>query len=239
MTDNPLSDPSSDLSPELPAPGTLDANALPMPGLPDLPPDGDIPPIAASTDPEARADMPRGARAAQFRQSQRLQISIAVPALALIALGVVYLFAPVWLTPALSIVGAVGVLSLSLLARFWLNARRERGLCFLGLVLLLWAGLLAAIIGRGLAIAQLWPVLIIALGLAALCTFLFERGHERGLILPGVALILAGGVALAALSPDAPPLGSLTALVTAYWPLLPIVLAVLLLPLAFIRRVQR
>ncbi len=129
----------------------------------------------------------------------------------------------------------IGALGVSLIARFLLNARRERGLFFVGLVILLWLGFAAAVIGRGLAVDQLWPLLIMAVGLAALLTFLFERNHERGLILLGVLLILGGGVALLftlrLVSND------VLRLVAAYWPIVFVFIALALLPRTFRDRV--
>src|SRR5579859_3603603 len=147
-----------------------------------------IPPPAAA-DAEAHTDLPRGARAAQFRQTRRLQVSTAVPALMLIGLGVLYLVNPAWLTPGLALGIGVGALGVGLVVRFWLNMRRERGLFFLGFTICLWAGFVVAALLRGLTLSHVWPALVIAIGLAALCTFLFERTHERALIFPGIALI--------------------------------------------------
>ncbi len=194
-------------------------------------------PSPAAADAEAHADLPRGARAAQYRQTRRLQVSTVVPAFVLIGLGALYLINPAWLTPALALGIGVGAIGLSFVARFWLNMRRERGLFFLGLTICLWAGFVVAALIRGLTLAHIWPALVIAIGLAALITFLFERTHERTLILPGIALIVAGGVGLALTLSFVPAdaLNGLPGLII-YWPVLPIVLALLLLPRVFAKR---
>jgi len=179
-----------------------------------------------TADNEAIADLPRQARAQQFRQSRRSQISLALPALLLVALGVLYLINPPQLTAPLALGVGIGALGIGLIARFLLNARRERGLFFVGLSVLLWIGFAVAVVVRQLPIDQLWPLLVMAVGLAALLTFLFERTHERGLILPGFLLIVAGGVLLLftlnILSIDA------LRVVAAYWPLLLVVVALAL-----------
>lgn len=207
-----------------------------MTDIQDTDPSLSTPPPAAA-DSEAQADLPRSARAAQFRQTRRLQVSTVVPALVLIGLGALYLINPVWLTPALALGIGIGALGVSFVARFWLNVRRERGLFFLGLTIILWAAFVVAALIRGLTLSHIWPALVIAIGLAALITFLFERAHERSLILPGIALIVAGGVGLALTLSFVPPdaLNGLTNLL-AYWPVLPILLAVLLLPRIFAKR---
>jgi hypothetical protein len=194
-------------------------------------------PQPQAADSEAHTDIPRGARAAQFRQTRRLQVSTALPALMLIGFGVLYLINPVWLTAGLALGLGVGAVGIGLVIRFWLNMRRERGLFFLGLTICLWAGFVVAALLRGLTLSHIWPALIIAIGLAALCTFLFERTHERALILPGIALIVGGGTGLAFTLSFVPSdaLNNLPNLL-AYWPALPIILALFLLPRAFGRR---
>lgn len=244
---DPLNDPFNDQAPFAPllasqlaldplaptAHGDTSAESAADPGGVDDP----INPMSADSD--ADADLPRGARAQQFRQSRRLQVSMAFPALALIALGGLLIAAPVWLTPIVTAGLAVGAGAISLLARFWLNGRRERGLCFLGLTVLLWSLFLTAVVARNLLLDHLWPILLMALGLALLCTFLFERAHERNVILPGLVLILAGAVALAFTWPLLPGdwLGGVQS-VLIYWPLLCLALAMLLLPRALRRRMN-
>jgi len=191
-----------------------------------------------SADSDAEADLPRAARAQQFRQSRRLQVSSAFPALAMIGIGSLLIANPVWLTSVMVMGLAIAAIGISFVARFWLNGRRERGLCFLGLSILLWEIFLTAVIARGLLLDHIWPILIMGLGLALLCTFLFERVHERNVILPGIALIIAGGIAMMFTWPLLPLdwLDNVKIMLT-YWPILVIVLAVLLIPRAF-RRVN-
>ncbi|MCC7450324.1 MAG: hypothetical protein IT324_23095 [Anaerolineae bacterium] len=179
-------------------------------------------------DADADADLSRPARAAQFRTQRRSQISTAVPALLLIALGVLYLLKPVELTYTLSLGIGIGVLALSLVMRFLLNARRERGLFFIGVIALLWIGLIIVVIYGGFDIGQVWPLAVSAIGLAMIVTFVFERSHDRGLLLPGLILILAGGVMLpftfGMLS------NSLLSSVALYWPALLLLAVLALLP---------
>ncbi len=91
--------------------------------LAELPPENPNP-----DDADADADLSRPARATQFRQQRRSQVSTAFPALLLIALGLLYLLNPVELTRPLAIGVAVLALGASLVMRFLLNGRRERGL---------------------------------------------------------------------------------------------------------------
>lgn len=182
-------------------------------------------------DTEAEADLPRAARAQQFRQTRRAQVSTTLPALLMIILGVLYLLNPAELTPSLALALGVGALGLSLIARFLLNARRERGLFFFGLVILGWIGVLAVLVARDIALTQGWPLLIVIIGLAALLTFLFERNHERGLIVPGILLIAGGGLALLFTLRLVP--NDTLRIVAAYWPLIFVVLALALLPRTF------
>jgi len=179
-------------------------------------------------DADADADLSRPARAAQFRTQRRSQISTAVPALLLIALGVLYLLKPVELTYTLSLGIGIGVLAFSLVMRFLLNARRERGLFFIGVIVLFWLGLVVSAIYGGFDIGQVWPLAVSAIGLAMIVTFVFERSHDRGLLLPGLILILAGGVMLpftfGMLS------NSLLSSVALYWPALLLLAVLALLP---------
>ena len=66
------------------------------------------------------------------------------------------------------------------------------------------------------------------MGLALIVTFVFERTHDRGLLLPGTVLIVAGLVALPF------TLGLVTAnilpVVAVYWPVVFLLIALALLP---------
>lgn len=188
-----------------------------------------------AADVDAAADLARPSRVMQFRAQRRTQLSMAIPALLLIAVGVVYLAETV--TPdteeaprvALLLIGATG-LGLGLLARFLLNGRRERGLFMLGAVILLWAVLAALVASGGLLIEQAWPFGVAAFGVAMLLTFIFERSHERGLILPALAFMAAAGMAIPITTGLIPP--DLLEMVTLFWPLLFLLVALLLLPRA-------
>ena len=179
-------------------------------------------------DADADADLSRPARAAQFRTQRRSQISTAVPAMLLIALGVLYLLKPAELTYSLAIGIGIGVLALSLVMRFLLNARRERGLFFIGVIVLFWLGLVVSAIYGGFDIGQVWPLAISAIGLAMIVTFVFERTHDRGLLLPGLLLILAGGAML--LFTFGILSSSVLSNVALYWPALLLLAALALLP---------
>ncbi len=178
----------------------------------------------------ADADLSRPARALQFRQQRRSQVSTAFPALLLIAVGLLYLVKPSELTRPLAIGVGIGALGLGLVMRFLLNARRERGLFFVGMLILLWLAL--AVLGATgtIDIGQGWPLAISAVGLAMIVTFVFERTHDRGLLLPGLMLMLAGALAL----PFTMGLLSSTLLtsVALYWPVLFLLAALALLPRA-------
>jgi hypothetical protein len=154
-----------------------------------------------AADANAEADLARPARLARFRSQRRAQLSMVVPALLLIGYGVLLLSES--LTPEtqeyppLALAGAgVGALSLALLARFFVNGRRERGLFLLGTTL--GGGLaLAALTAEGqLAPTQLWPLGVALLGGALLLSYLFARGRDSSAILPALALIVAGLAAL-------------------------------------------
>ncbi len=179
-------------------------------------------------DADADADLSRPARAAQFRTQRRSQISTAVPAMLLIALGVLYLLKPAEMTYSLSIGIGIGVLALSLVMRFLLNARRERGLFFIGVIVLFWLGLIVSAIYGGFDIGQVWPLAVSAIGLAMIVTFVFERTHDRGLLLPGLLLILAGGAML--LFTFGILSSSVLSNVALYWPALLLLAALALLP---------
>src|SRR5258708_18425400 len=81
-------------------------------------------------DADADSDLVRQARATQFRTQRRAQFSALVPALLLIAAGVLLLVRPDVIARRLVIGGALAGLLLSLFLRFLFNGRRERGLFF-------------------------------------------------------------------------------------------------------------
>lgn len=190
----------------------------------------------AVADADAASDLARTPRMSQYRSQRRRFTSMFITALLMIALGVLYL--SVTLTPELGSLPPVvmigitaAAVALSLIGRFVFNGRRERGLFALGALILLWAGLLALVVNGNLSVGQGWPLALAAVGAALLLTFVFERNHERGLLLPGFALIVAGIVAM--------PFGvglvprEIMATLALLWPLLLLIPALALVPLAF------
>jgi hypothetical protein len=154
-----------------------------------------------AADANAEADLARPARLAQFRSRRRAQFSMVVPALLLIGYGVLLLSES--LTPEtqeyppLALAGAgVGALSLALLARFFINGRRERGLFLLGAALGGGSALAALTADGQLRPSQLLPLSIALLGAALLLSYLFARGRDSSTILPALALIVAGLAAI-------------------------------------------
>ena len=168
--------------------------------------------------------------------------SLAVGGL-LIALGVIYLWPAlsggyILVPGAILAIAALGV-TLSLLAH-WLNSgRRARGSLFLALVGLLW-GLLTGVylLDPGSAnVGRSWPLYVLALGGAALVTFLGDRRRDRRLFAPGFVLTIAGLVGLLAMGDQLP--AEVMTLARQGWPWILGALALLgLLPLT-IRRVPR
>ncbi len=133
---------------------------------------------------------------------RRGQVSSLVPALALLLIGA-------WLTlmtttdtplpaPGLLIALAGAGLGAAFIAR-WLASRRwARGSLFAGLALLLMSAAfyyLTLPLSAGLAGG--WPLLLIALGAAAALTGTLGQPRERRLLAVGLALLAAGGAALA------------------------------------------
>ncbi len=182
-------------------------------------------------DSNADADLARQARAQQFRMLHRMQLTMVVPALLLVALGLIFLLAPSELTAPLRWALAWGALGIGLLARFLLNGRRERGLVFVAALILVSIAGGALVLYQNLDMAQVWPLGLVAAGLALILTFLLERGHERGVVVPGLLLIAAGGVALLFTAQVIKP--EVLRAAAAYWPAVFILLALILLPRVF------
>lgn len=199
-------------------------------------------PVLQAADADAEADLARPARVTQYRAQRRMQISMALPGLLLTGLGALLL----WQTtlpdservpPAVLLGIVVGAVGVAIIARFALNGRRERGLFLIGLLILAFGALFALVVSGALFVEQLLPLSLIAVGLALGLTFTFERSHERGLLLPALALMAAGGLALpftlGVFSLD------LITIAAAFWPLILLVLALILLPLAIRSREYR
>ncbi len=196
------------------------------------PEDENAPPLQAA-DADAAADIARVPRAAQFRAQRRTRLSMLPVGVLLAGVGGLLLaetLAPGRFAPSMLIGIIVAGIGLTLLLRFFLNGRRERGLCLSGLILLIWTGLGVLTLNGAITIAQWLGFALIGLGLAILITFFFERAHERGLILPALLLMTAGGAALPILTGLIPP--ELLSILSTYWSLFLLAAALALLPLA-------
>jgi hypothetical protein len=154
-----------------------------------------------AADANADADLARPARLSQFRSRRRTQFSMVIPALLLIGYGVLLLSETITPEvqdyPPLVLLGVgVGVLALALLARFFINGRRERSLFLIGVTLGGGLGLAALTAEGRLTTTQLWTFGIMVVGAALLLSYLFGRGRDSGVVLPALALIVAGLVAI-------------------------------------------
>jgi hypothetical protein len=189
-----------------------------------------IAPTLNPNDTDVAADLSRPSRAMQFRIQRRSQVSTAIPALIMIGVGLLLLVKPIELTLPITLAILLGALGAGLVIRFLLNARRERGLFFIGALVLLAIGVVAAAIYSELDLGQIWPLSISVIGLAMIVTFLFERSHDRGLLLPGLMLIVAGAVAVPFTMGIFP--SSILSGVALYWPVLLLLVALAALPSA-------
>ncbi len=196
----------------------------------------------APDDAEAAADVMRPARVTQYRMQRRTQASTAIPAMFMIALGMLYLAASLTpeafpMTAPLAAGAAVAALGLGLVARFLINGRRERGLCFLGLLLLFWLGLAALAMQGSFDLLTGWPVVIVMAGLALLATTMVERDSDRRLTRPGIGLIVVGGAALPVTMGLIP--ADILSIIGVYWPMIFVLAAVLMLPRALRDRTRQ
>lgn len=193
-----------DLTPEPQAPSAQDFQAAQAAADPQAAEGAPVRAESAAlraSDANAESDLARPARLTQFRSRRRAHFSLIVPALLLIGYGALLLsetLTPeVQDYPPLLLLGAgVGALGLALLARFFVNGRRERGLFIIGATLLGWLALTALTAEGQLTSAQLWTFGIIVMGVALLLSYLFGRGREGGIVLVAMALIVAGAVAI-------------------------------------------
>lgn len=154
-----------------------------------------------AADANADADLARPARLSQFRSRRRTQFSMVIPAFLLIGYGVLLLSETITPDvqeyPPLLLLGAgVGALALALLARFFINGRRERSLFLIGVTLGGGLGLAALTADGRLTSTQLWTFGIMVVGVALLLSYLFGRGRDSGVVLPALALIVVGLVAI-------------------------------------------
>ncbi len=170
---------------------------------------------------------------------KRGQFASVVPGLVLVVLGV-------WLTFSYTTANApsgdvlavalTGGLALIFLSRWFASGRWARGSLFLALTLLLAGGvfLAAPVLPDGLADA--WPLLVAAPGVAIILAGLLSRPADRRLFFPGVALVVAGLVGLLVMFGAAP--AELMTALAAWWPL-PLVVVVVLLILPRFNRQRR
>ncbi len=170
---------------------------------------------------------------------KRGQLGSIIPALLLIGLGA-------WLTvtttsgapPDALLVAAlvVGGIAVSLLAQWLGSGRWLRGALFLALVVLLVAGVgFFSVQPAGIDLQRGYPLLLVAVGLAAALSGLLARPVNARLLAPGALAVLAGLVGLVVTLGFVPD-----TLMTAAVPLAPVVLGIVvilwLLPLIFRRR---
>ncbi|MBX3080304.1 MAG: hypothetical protein KF716_01640 [Anaerolineae bacterium] len=190
-------------------------------------------------DQDADADIARPSRVMQYRVQRRAQFSMTLPALLLIAIGgayVVSLLAPdtLQITPLMALAAALGATALGLLARFLINGRKETGVLFISLVLVLWIALGALAVTGIIDLMVNWPMAISAVGVAIIIMMVFIP--ERGLLLPGLALIVAG-VTLLMFTTGTVDVASVTT-IAQYWPVLLILVGLVFLPSAFRNRTR-
>ncbi len=162
-----------------------------------------------------------------------------VPGLVLIALGV-------WLTfsyttqnvPSGDVLAAAltGGAALIFLSRWLASGRWSQGALFFALTLLLAGGVVLTSAAFPDGLADAWPLLAAASGVAIMLAGLLSRPAERRLFFPGLALVVAGGVGLLVMLGTVPA-DVLTAL-AAWWPL-PLVVVIVLLILPRFNRQRR
>jgi len=209
---------------------------------PDEPPARERDSEPSSLDETERLRQPR---ALAFRRRLRQQIAMLPLALALIALGV-FLSARAFEVEGLPEVddatlalGFGGALAFTAVFHALVFGRRERGLLFFGLLPLVIAGLVYALIEfvePEPDAAEWWPLVLVALGVALLLTYVLERARDVRLILLGVLALVAAGTAYTVTS------GLIEQdwldRAADYWPLLLAALGLGLLPAAFRRRAR-
>jgi hypothetical protein len=201
----------------------------------------------ATVEPSALGDTERlrQPRAQGFRRRLRTQIGMLPLAVFLLALGG-YLIArrlDVKGIPDFSTVALWGgsVLALAFAAVFHalVFGRRESGLLFAGLLIWITAGLAALLIlgiDEQAQATQWWPLLLVALSVTFLVTYLIERVHDVRLVLASILTLVAGATAYLVTSGRVD--NQLLDRAADYWPLLLAVIGVGLLPLAFHRRAE-
>jgi len=187
----------------------------------------------------------RAPRAQGFRRRLHNQIGLLPLTLWLLALGA-YLLArgqeveslPDYSDAALAAASAL-VGGFTAVWHALLSGRRERGLLFFGLYVLVTAGLIAGLVtfvDESPDAAEWWPLLLGSLGVTLFLVFAVDRGHDPRLLWVGLLLLVAGGTAYAVENGQV----SQDVLDRArdYWPLLFALLGLGVLPLAVRRRVE-
>ncbi|MCZ2099394.1 MAG: hypothetical protein LC121_24670 [Anaerolineae bacterium] len=197
---------------------------------------------AGEPSPLDEAERLRQPRALAFRRRLRTQVAMLPLALALIALGV-FLSARAFEVEGLPEIadttlalGLGGALAFTAVFHSLIFGRRERGLLFFGLLPLVTAGVIYALVTfveDEPDATEWWPLLLAALGITFLLTFALERGHDVRLILLGVLTLVAAGTAYTVTSGLIEQ--DLLDRAGEYWPLLLVALGIGLLPLAFRR----
>jgi hypothetical protein len=203
------------------------------------PPQGQESPPVAETPADAQnaeADLARPARAQTYRAGRRARLSMSIIGLLLVGVGGLLLYETLGLgasripAAAFAVIG-LAALGVGIFTRFALNGRRERGLAVIGLSLIGWAGAAYGVWAGQLPIGAAWPLGISLIGVALLVAFALERGHDRGVVLPALAMIGAGVVALPFGMGNVSP--ALMQSIALFWPVLLLIGAALLLPRAF------
>lgn len=192
---------------------------------------------------DSEEDRLRQPRAGRFRRAVRNQLGMLPLALLLLGMGA-FLLARGQKVEGLPDVddqtlAIIAVLTVGFTAVFHalLSGRRERGLLFVGLWVLVTAGLIAGLlyfVESDPDVGQWWPLVLWSTALTLLLTYLVERTHDGRLVLLAVVTLVAGITAYLVSSGEI----SDDTLDTAadYWPLVLTVIGVGLLPLVFRRR---
>lgn len=192
---------------------------------------------------DSEEDRLRQPRAGRFRRAVRNQLGMLPLALLLLGMGA-FLLARGQKVEGLPDVddqtlAIIAVLTVGFTAVFHalLSGRRERGLLFVGLWVLVTAGLIAGLlyfIESDPDVGRWWPLVLWSTALTLLLTYLVERTHDARLVLLAILTLVAGITAYLVSSGEI----SDDTLETAadYWPLVLTVIGVGLLPLVFRRR---
>lgn len=191
---------------------------------------------------DSEDDRVRQPRAGRFRRAVRNQLGMLPLALLLLGMGG-FLLARGQKVEGLPDVddqtlAIISVLTVGFTAVFHalLSGRRERGLLFVGLWVLVTAGLIAALVSlidSDPDIDEWWPLALWSTALTLLFTYVIERTHDARLILLAVVVLVAGLTAYL-VSSDYIADDTLDTAAD-YWPLVLTVIGVGLLPLIFRR----